>query len=394
MQLLLIEIGMWSGISRKMEIAESFLQPPVTMLRRGGWFGRSAWKKIFPLSNDEGATLQERWKEWVDQESWLRLVYRFLEFDRQSSMALLKPPLISYAEMRMPLPSSDALWQAPSSTSWKAAYLSMSGAMGKRTTLLDCMEDPECIKDHPASGSAYLYMIWGMVWEYRQLHAVTCRKQFSDSLLLSSRQQELARLCEDFKQSHQSDQFHELLIVEALLMHLNAPLDEVQAFAGVAGPEEARQAYPIIRDWCLTAGSRQAVWHASQILQLSERLPAAMLRNFYAMSAYQAALVLWVYGLLKRTADEIPKQASAIDMQTIVLGESEEKDIKRFVKLHRGEPAIRERSTQAIIPLRDPAQLIGSVSQLLRDNHSITGVCPPLVENLVQLMEVLRSATK
>jgi hypothetical protein len=34
--LLQLQVGMWSGISRKMEIAESFLQPLMTMLRRGG----------------------------------------------------------------------------------------------------------------------------------------------------------------------------------------------------------------------------------------------------------------------------------------------------------------------------------------------------------------------
>jgi hypothetical protein len=139
MQILLSELGMWSGMSRQMEIAESFLQPPVTMLRRGGWFGRSAWKRIYPLPNDEGRILQAKWKEWVLQESWLRLVYKFFEFDRQSSMALLKPPLISYAEMRMPLPCTDALWQAPSATAWKVTYLSTTGATVKQPTLFDCI---------------------------------------------------------------------------------------------------------------------------------------------------------------------------------------------------------------------------------------------------------------
>lgn len=394
MQILLSELGMWSGMSRQMEIAESFLQPPVTMLRRGGWFGRSAWKRIYPLPNDEGRILQAKWKEWVLQESWLRLVYKFFEFDRQSSMALLKPPLISYAEMRMPLPCTDALWQAPSATAWKVTYLSTTGATVKQPTLFDCIEDLEYLNDDNGSSAAYLYMLWGMVWEYRQLQTVTCRKHFADSLLLSSRQQELMKLCEDFKNSRHSSRGHELILVQTLLMHLNAPLDDVQMFAGIAGPEEAKHTYPSIRDWSLTPEARRAIWHASQILSISQGLPPGKLQNFYAMTNYQAALVLWIYGLLKRTSDENIDQDSSIDMQAIVLNDTQEQEMKRFVKLSRGQPAIRDGSTETVIPLRDAAQVIGSVSRFLRSSHGNTGLCPPLVESLVQLMEVLRSATK
>ncbi|KAL1608341.1 hypothetical protein SLS60_003282 [Paraconiothyrium brasiliense] len=394
MQLLLCEVGMWSGMSRKMEIAESFLQPPITMLRRGGWFSRSIWKKLYPNPDDEGPSLQRKWKEWVHQESWLRLVYRYFEFDRQSSMALLKPPLISYAEMKLPLPHSDALWQAPSASAWKTTYLTTLGATAKRPSLFDCLEDIEYLNIFPRASAAYLYMIWGMIWEYRQLQALTSKKQFGDSLLLSSRQQELTRLCEDFRLNHVSSNVQELLTVEVMLMHLNAPLEEVQIFAGIAGPDEARHAYSSIRNWTSTAVARQAVWHASQVIKISEASSQGMLQNFYAMAVYHAALVLWAYGLLKRTADD-GNHESNNDLQVLILGGTEERDVKRFVKLNRGEPAIRNHGAQTIVQLRDAAQVLGTVSELLRHNHgAVRGSCPPLVEGLVQLMEVLRSASQ
>jgi hypothetical protein len=394
MQLLICEIGMWSGISRKMEISESFLQPPITMLRRGGRFSRSIWKRIYPNPNDEGPLLQKKWKEWVHQESWLRLVYRFFEHDRQSSMALLKPPLISYAEMKLPLPHSDALWQAPSASAWKTTYLTTLGATAKRPTLFDCLEDLEYLNLFPTASAAYLYMVWGMIWDYRQLQALTSKKQFADSLLLSSRQQELTTLCEDFRHNHVTSHVQELLIVEVMLMYLNAPLEEVQTFAGIAGPDEARYAYSSIRNWTSTAAARQAVWHASQVIKIAETTSQGTLQNFYAMAVYHAALVLWAYGLLKRTADDADHDPNH-DSQIFVLGATEERDVKRFVKLNRGEPAIRANSTQTVINLRDAAEVLGTVSQLLLDNHgSVSGSCPPLVEGLVQLMEVLRSASR
>lgn len=100
-------VGMWSGVSRKMEIAESFLQPLVTMIRRGGKLRRSTWRDITPTAEEEGSALEAKWQEWVHQESYLRLIYRVFELDRQSSMALLKPPLLAYSEMHLPLPSSN-----------------------------------------------------------------------------------------------------------------------------------------------------------------------------------------------------------------------------------------------------------------------------------------------
>lgn len=385
---------MWSGISRKMEIAESFLQPPITMLRRGGWFSRSVWKKIYPSPDDGGPSLEKKWKEWVHQESWLRLVYRFLKLDRQSSMALLKPPLISYAEMHLPLPHSDALWQAPSASAWKTTYLTTLGATAKRPTLFDCLEDFEYLNLFPTASTAYLYIIWGLIWEYRQLLALTSRKQFADSLLLSSRQQELTKMCDDYRLHHVSSQVRELLTVEVMLMHLNAPLEEVQTFAGIAGIDEARYAYTSIRNWTSTAAARQAVWHASQVVKISETTSQGMLHTFYAMAVYHAALVLWAYGLLKRTADDA-SQDSSPEPQVIILGDTEERDVKRFVKLNRGEPAIRDNTTQTVVHLRDAAQVLGMVSQLLLRNHgTVNGSCSPLVEGLVQLMEVLRSASK
>jgi hypothetical protein len=102
--LLELQIGMWSGISRKMEIAESFLQPLITMLRRGGRFRRSTWKPTPAPIDNQDKSLEDQWREWVHQESYLRLVYHTFELDRQSSMALFKPPLISYSEMQYRAP--------------------------------------------------------------------------------------------------------------------------------------------------------------------------------------------------------------------------------------------------------------------------------------------------
>jgi len=342
--------------------------------------------------DDTGQVLETKWKEWVLQESWLRIVYRFFECDCQSSLALLKPPLISYAEMKLPLPYSDFLWHAPSASAWKAAYLASSITTTRRPTLYDCMEDLDHVSQYSIGGTAYLYMIWGMIWEYRQITALTAKTHFANDLLLASRHQDLTKLCEDSRVSQVSSTVQVEIILEALLMHLNAPLDDVQTFAGIAGPDEAKYAYTTLRDWASTGEARQSLLHASRILQLSESLPRNTLQNFYAMTVYHAGLVLWVYGLLKRTSG-----ANTLDpdRQTVILGGKDDRDVKKFIKVNRGEPAIRSEGLSVTVLLRNASDIMGLVLQLLRRNHDYTnGGYPRLVDSLVQLMTSLQSASK
>ncbi|KAF2025610.1 MFS general substrate transporter [Setomelanomma holmii] len=302
--LLQLQVGMWSGISRKMEIAESFLQPLMTMLRRGGRFRNSTWKEISPTAEGQGSLLEHRWHEWVYQESFLRMVYRAFELDRQSSMALLKPPLISYSEMQLPLPSSNMLWQAKTAQAWKMAYLSTVQENTKRPSALETFLDLEHLARHDSASTVYLHMIWGLIWEYRQMSTLSIKSSIKaiNNLILSSRYQELTKQLDDFRVSSPSLSKGSEITLELMLVHLNAPLDDIQLFAGIEGQEEARSAYPALREWIKTPAARQSLWHAGQILRAAEGLPKALLCNFNAIAVYHAGLILWGYGFLKRSA--------------------------------------------------------------------------------------------
>jgi len=242
--LLELQVGMWSGIrwvlcyiahasqtltphSRKMEISESFLQPLVTMLRRGGRFRRSTWKEISPTTDEQGTSLEEKWQRWVHQESFLRLTYRTFELDRQSSMALLKPPLISYAEMQLPLPSPSPLWHAPTATAWKAAYIHNARMTLERPSALEIFLDLGQLARYDSASTIYLHMVWGMCWELRQISALTVRAppQANNSLVLSSRHSELTKQLEDFHVHSPPLNKSNEMILELMLVHLNAPLD-------------------------------------------------------------------------------------------------------------------------------------------------------------------------
>lgn len=69
---LTIDVGIWSGNRRKTEIAESFSQPLITMLRRSLRFRRSVYTNILPLAEDVGDVLEQKWHAWIEQESFKR----------------------------------------------------------------------------------------------------------------------------------------------------------------------------------------------------------------------------------------------------------------------------------------------------------------------------------
>jgi hypothetical protein len=394
--LLELQIGMWSGISRKMEIAESFLQTLMTMLRRGSRFRRSTWRQITPPTDDNSASLETLWQEWVHQESYLRLVYRAFELDRQSSMALLKPPLISYSEMQLPLPSPNILWQAKSASAWRLAYFSIPHEASHRPSAIEVFLDLEHLARYDSASTTYLHMIWGMVWEYRQMSTLTSKShsKANNNLILSSRYQELLKQLEDFRVSSPPLSKSSEITLELMLLHLNAPLDEVQLFAGIEGQEEARAAFPALRDWTKSVPARQALWHAGQILRAAENLPNALLRNFNAIAVYHAGLILWGYGFLKRSVASGPTSNEG-SQAIVVLNGDDSLSARRFITLNRGVPSILRPGSHISTQLSDVSGVMDGLVHLLQTPHdTVEGSCPPLVGNLVQLLEGLRSATK
>lgn len=106
-------MGLWSGNKRKMEIAESNSQPLVTMLRRGGFFKRRN-PPAAPEHSDNDKTLDQKWRAWIEAESFKRVAFHVLIHDTQASISLLTRPLISYAEISLELPYTLALWRATS----------------------------------------------------------------------------------------------------------------------------------------------------------------------------------------------------------------------------------------------------------------------------------------
>lgn len=402
--LLQLKIALWSGDSRKMELAEGFQQVLVTMARRGGFFRRGTYERIMPYVEDHAEALETKWRQWVKQESRKRFALHLFRHDLEASVSLLSSPLMSYAELYLPLPESEALWHSPSAEQWKATYMRSSTPRWERQpSLVDCIQDLDILTtkdiwvDQRQASMAVLGAAWRMIWEYRQLDSSMkdyTSQWCNSNLLMNARHSELRKLLQCFRESSVEDS-KVTLILELLLMHLHISIDDIHLFAGVEGGEEASRVYPALVQWTRTTTARQALWHAGQVIRAARTLRQGLICDFAAIACYQASLAFWCYGIITRATDA--QQNLSGTPITAWLDSSDDNGVQRWIANGTGNAAIR---TWVGHPPQDSWALVGSPDEVvtavvaaMRRNHDESR-SPPLVDNLINLMEGLRKAAR
>ncbi|KAL2066177.1 hypothetical protein VTL71DRAFT_2248, partial [Oculimacula yallundae] len=422
--MLCLDTGLWSGFQRQMEIAESFGQPLVTMMRRGGILGSSLdTHALVPKESDEGQALEIKWRKWSQRESFKRLVIRLFLHDTRASVVLQKGALISFAELSFSLPSSRALFLASSAIEWKALCLENRTPQWRPpprlldalhdTTILDDLHD-EC--DVSLCYTAILHGFWGQIWAYLEsckFHLTGHSKLDSaHQLWLTTQHRELCRDIEHFQLSLSRASKHQpdlIMTVELFLMVLYVSPEELQRFAGKGGEEAAVQVIPILEQWASTAHARKAVWHAGQVFRAAAQMPPAGLRDFFAIAVYFASLTLWTYSSLcpssSRHGSERPKSRLSHLQDTTsmaVVDGPETRETRAFISGHLDSPALTAvRAVEPILEslggvttvrLVEPNAALKIARDLYRGNFPVMdGPLPPLVENMGNLMRDLSS---
>ncbi|KAK7740812.1 hypothetical protein SLS53_005281 [Cytospora paraplurivora] len=383
--MLSLEVGMWSGFKRQMEIAESFIQP--------------------------------------------LLIIHLFTFDVQSSVSLQKNPLVSFSELSFSLPASRDLWRAETPEAWRQAHNSKPAMprslplMSETIHSVDMLDELEEFIDIELCYSAILHGYWGQIWGHREAVRFygPSRNGGAHRLWLKTQHQELySDLCAFSTLIYTSTpplphSTHLTIVLELFLMILHVSPDELQRFAGKCGEEEARRAaISLEENWANTSGSRQAIWHAGQVIAKARRMPLTSLRGFNATAVYLASLTLWIYGLFcSSLADgregldpyfsqpgEQPHQANASrrvppgrgSSNRIVLLDGEEtREIEAFLQFGRGVPSLST-SGGSVQPLSDPGKILPIARSVLRENYPVRSEpLPPLVQSLENLMRDLGS---
>jgi hypothetical protein len=406
---LVIDIGMWSGDRRRTEIAESFQQPLVTMLRRGLRFRRSRYSSILPNPEDSEETLNRKWRDWVEQESFKRLVHHLFLHDAQSAMMLNVNPLFSYGEMELPFPFVRSLWEAQTATEWRHIYLSSGLTSQRLPSLVDTLHDlPQlavfqgCI-DLQLSAFVLLHGLWALINEYHRLKFISKgSSKHWNALVINSRHQELAQTLQQFRMvSHEfttSPSPEVLLVHEMISMFLHMSLEELQLFAGKEDKREARRVYHSALEWINSIDSRRAIWHAGQVIRFAKAISPGCLTGSLAEAVYYASLAFWSYSVVfKAKNDKMPVGSPPSGTSfvgrwpTVFLDGEETTDVQKFISLGCGCPALK--GLQGPATLDDPGEIMDVVQSVLRAEAAHDAL-PPLVQTLWNLMGGLGNAAR
>lgn len=265
-----LDICGFCGYRRKMEVAESNLQPIATALRRCGKFDKVAYEDIIPSADDDVETTTNKWHRWVNQESYKRLVFHVFEHDMLMAMAKYRQPVISYAELTLPLPASRDLWLAPSAEAWRKAFLQSVEQNGTQSaslrSLLSDNKPISCLPkplDHGLAVTSLLYGISAQVWEHVQQSTLEDEGVNHDpchQLWMQSRHQSLYQRLKKLAEGLHDSPPPALLALQFQMMSLHVSVDTVMRFLGKCGEAEAHRAYQKLQSWSTEKSARIAVW--------------------------------------------------------------------------------------------------------------------------------------
>lgn len=404
-----LDIGIWCGYKRKMEIAESHFQPLCTALRKAGAFDKSFYKRIIPSSDDDDATLEGKWRQWVEQESYKRLVYHLFEHDVQVAFSMTRNPLTSFLEFSVPFPAERDIWLAPTPSAWRAIHLSKVRAPDPVfNSLKDMLMKPDRLNalsgdaDFNMSTSIFVHGIGALVWDYRKQASITQETQSHDDptahLWMQSRRQDLHQLLQTIQAEHKRTPAVLALLIEFLQMYLHASLDDIQRFAGKYGEDEARRSFAVLDGWSRARAARAAVWHAGQVLKAARAVPPYQLRGFDSISIYYATLALWVYAVLHCRRgrgggdDDDAGLQGGTEAPLVHLDGLRTREVTAFLTQDAGTPVLGLRDGAApCFVRRQPGQVMLAGAQVLEGNYPNSGrdELPPMIMSLRDLMRDL-----
>ncbi|KAJ5730845.1 uncharacterized protein N7483_005353 [Penicillium malachiteum] len=367
--MLWLDIGISCGYTRKMMIAESYLQPLCTALRRAAAFDRSTYSTITPYSlGDDEASIQRAWHSWFT----------------------------------LPLPAARDLWIAPTATAWRDIWTTRYRNRDLcEISLHELLSDPLLISNMPPhldfaiAKSALLHGLALQVWEFRQQMRLSGSRA-TTKLWLQSRQEDLYSTLKTVQEDTPRSPPVTVLTNEFAMMYLHIDIDAIQRFIGKMGEVEARRAYPSLREWSRTKEARIAIWHAGQVLRAARSVPPYQFRGFDSLSIYQSSLVLWVYGLVECGEKRLEIRTSINDddiTPAVPLDGTEDQSAKNFLNRGIGRPGLMQhRDGHDFCELSRPRSVMAVARQVFEGNlpPPLPGdILPPMIQNLCSLIEDL-----
>lgn len=121
-----------------------------------------------------------KWHAWVEQESYKRLVHHLFEHDMLVTHAKHRQPVMSFAELLLPLPASRDLWLAPDAEAWLSLYTHSQAETGSFDISVHYLSTEDRLAGALFGGydkkllvGMKLSAIAAQVWTYQQMRSLS-----------------------------------------------------------------------------------------------------------------------------------------------------------------------------------------------------------------------------
>ncbi|KAL4821925.1 hypothetical protein BDW67DRAFT_189798 [Aspergillus spinulosporus] len=366
----------------------------VTMLRSGRRYRASMYSNVVPDQEDHGDVLEKKWHQWVEQESWKRLVFHMHIHCSQESLVTGSRTPVTYAELSLPFPHHRQLWMARSAEQWLRLYIQLQGLQqqseqSQQPCLLACL--------------IVLHAVGSMIKAHWQSRNAMSSEGLDASRVLiladESSQNRLAHLLHRIRILYDDEYLPHHpgsnLTAELLSMHSLTPFEQIEVLAGREGPGEAEAVLPLLDKWCQTPEARKAVWHASQVIRCLHHLPAESFTEFSTVAAYQASLCLYIYGAMARSQSSKGILGASNVPSKFQLDAADSPAIQRWITLGSGTPmlgfmasASSPQSSLSILATRAVLLCVQNLLEFKASQKNLT----PLVTGICDLIYALSNA--
>ncbi|KAE8136109.1 hypothetical protein BDV38DRAFT_294154 [Aspergillus pseudotamarii] len=367
-------IGFFSGISRKIGLAESCSMITSTIISQARMLLQGPERTVEAvLATDSIEQLDHIWRRWCQQESIRRLIYYSYSLDSQVSITRNLNPILPYTDMDSSLPCPDALWHADSPASWRQELLEKTAT--QPTSLRDLLQSPRLLKtcahclDSPFVHLVYVSGLWSIIQEYRRLSCIASSSSAWNNLVLMSRHSELKAMLERFgkestavrRKSPEVD-----LLYSLVSMHLHVSFKDLQPMGSSGKGEICNHEDPAARQYALAwrkdAGSWFTIWFAGQVVRAAKAFRPETLCDVYSIGLLQATVVLWVYGNLS-DGQIAPSRGPPI----IELNETDPAGLENYLCYGEGQPGLNVWS-RGFVPLSNSRSIVEAIQGIIQRN--------------------------
>jgi len=354
------------------------------------------------------------WGDWKEHEGRHRLAHSWVIVDQEISLFSDTTPQLSVVDLHVPLPDSDDLWHAPSSSEWLvlfekthgSTYRSPASVRDLFTTFVD--GDLAGKELSPTQLRLLLHPLQAQVCQLRQFiaclpdggpHSRGSRAVSKAATKL--RLEEMSTLLQQWyaisKQSFSGNKGTCWTTCANLIMYHLISLNTITSFKCIEqfARGEVNLGHMRHSTWlqnkCIDQ-PEEALFHCGQILRLIRSMPKPVRPPWWAGAIYRVAIVGWATSMSKG-GNPFQTNAQGVDRsgQFAIDNLTPEHDlISRFVKHQEGEPMLTN-ADGTLCPVHVPSNVLSTCADVLEDDCSMR-IADGIKRKLRTFMESWREA--